>query len=366
MNLPKNHSHFTSPPQNKYRDWLKNIIVATLVTLVLYLVSIYISHGTVFRPLNYTIWIELILSICYFLLLFWLYPKISGLIHSPPFQSLNSLLNNLVEGFIVVLATVFLTVAIKLPFLWVIVVWIEEVQWFPDAVRRGFVIHAVSGLFFYYFVERNRIRKRLQQERLNAARLEREKFHAELQELKNQVNPHFLFDSLEALTPLIKKNPQESVRLVEKLSEVYRSFLTSNEKELTTLKEELETVDAYIYLLRKHSGDTIEIQKNSIKNAEDLSLPSGILFFIIEQIIKRKKSNAEDKLVIKIKAESTILKISCEDLLLNDNALSEENEFDQIRYRYFSDRKPEVFLDENQTVVHLPLLKIENNESSNY
>lgn len=368
MSSLDNHSPPPASHRNKYRNWVTNIVVAAVVTLVIYIVSLYISHGTFIRPFTYTIGIELFFTFCYFLLLFWLYPKISRLIHSRVFQKLNSLSTNLLEGFIVVLATAFLTAVIKLFPLWIIVLFIEEVQMIPDAVRRNFVIHAVSGLFFYYFVERNRIRKRLQQERLNAARLEREKFHTELQELKNQVNPHFLFDSLEALTPLIKKNPEESVEFVEKLSEVYRSFLAPNEKELVTLKEELKTVEAYIYLLKTHFGNTIESQFNSLTDADKLSLPPGVLFFLTKQMIKRRKLNAEDKLKLEFSAEDKILKVICNRSWEKDSSPDEENELEKIcnRYSFFSDKKPEVFWNENQVIVQLPLLKIENNESSNY
>ncbi|WP_081212471.1 histidine kinase [Salegentibacter sediminis] len=347
---------------------MKNIIVAILVTLVLYLVSIYISRGTVLIPLDYTIWVELILSVFYFLILFWLYPKISRFIHSPPFQNLNSLLTNLAEGFIVVLATIFLTAAIKLPFLWVIVIWVEEVQWFPDAVRRGFVIQAVSGLFFYYFVERNRIRKRLQRERLNAARLEREKFHAELQELKDQANPHFLFDNLEVLTPLITKDPEESVRFVEKLSEVYRSFLASNENELITFKEELETLDAYSYLVNSQSGETIKIHKDSLKDSGNLYLPPGVLFFVIENLVKMENSNAKDKPEIQLSAEDGKLKVKCHKYWKSVFYSEAGTKFEPIksRYAFFSEELPEVYSENNQLVVELPLLKIKDNESSNY
>ncbi|MGY5850060.1 sensor histidine kinase [Salegentibacter sp. F14] len=364
MNLPKKYGHLNTLPQNKYGVWVKNIIVATLVTLVLYLVSIYISHGTVFIPLDYTVWIELILSICYFLLLFWLYPKISRLIHSNPFQSLNRLFTNFVEGFIVVLATVFLTVAIKLPFLWVIVVWVEEVEWYPDAVRRGFVIHAISGLFFYYFVERNRIRKQLQQERLNAARLERGKFHAELQKLKEQVNPHFLFDNLEVLAPLIKKDKEESVKFVENLSEVYRSFLASDEKELVSLQEELQTLEAYISLLRTQFSDAIEVKLNITKLGNSLSLPAGILFSLSNQLIKMKVPST--KLKMEFTTEGDILKISCGRSCKKDSSHPVEIEQISNRYSIFTNKKPEIFSIENQVIIQLPLLKIENNESSNY
>lgn len=368
VNIFNKHNYLLPSRRNKYRKWVLNIIVAAVVTILIYLLSLYISHGTIFRPIKYTIAIELFFTFCYFLLLFLFYPKISRVVHSHTFRRLNSLSSNLLEGLIVVLATTLLTAIIKLFPLWLVVLFIEEVQMLPEAVRRNFIIHAVSGLFLYYFVERNRIRKRLQQERLNAARLEREKFHAQLQDLKDQVNPHFLFDSLETLTPLIKIDQEGSVEFVKKLSDVYRSFLAQNEKELVSLKEELKTVEAYFHLLKTNFGNTITIHTESLGKAQSLSLPPGILFSVLEQITGRKISKAEEKITMKFSAESKELKVCCTTPFAKDPTFDVENLLQQIgsRYTFFSDKKPEVFVDDNQVVVQIPLLKIENNESCNY
>ncbi len=90
---------------------------------------------------------------------------------------------------------------------------------------------AIITLFFYYFVERERSKKQLQKEMLHAARLQKENFQAQLQSLKSQVSPHFLFNSLNVLRSLIPQDTGKASEFTERLSDLYRAFLrivTSN------------------------------------------------------------------------------------------------------------------------------------------
>jgi LytS/YehU family sensor histidine kinase len=72
--------------------------------------------------------------------------------------------------------------------------------------------------------------------------------------LKGQVNPHFLFNSLNSLSSLISIDPQKAEQFVEELSSVYRYLLKSNERELNTLKEEISFINSYVYLLTTRFG----------------------------------------------------------------------------------------------------------------
>ncbi len=92
-----------------------------------------------------------------------------------------------------------------------------------------------ESIFFYV---------RWKQSFLEAERLRRENVESQLEGLKNQVNPHFLFNSLNTLTYLIPENPQKAVYFVQMLSKVYRYILEIREKKLISLEEELEFLDA--------------------------------------------------------------------------------------------------------------------------
>ena len=107
------------------------------------------------------------------------------------------------------------------------------------------VIAALLIIGFGYFVEfYNRWRIAI----LNEERLKREAITLQFESLKNQVNPHFLFNSLNVLTSLITKDPESSIRFVKQLSEVYRYVLDQNTKDITGIAEELRFLNSYIYL----------------------------------------------------------------------------------------------------------------------
>jgi two-component system LytT family sensor kinase len=96
----------------------------------------------------------------------------------------------------------------------------------------------------------------------------KEKIALEYEALKSQVNPHFLFNSLNALTSLVTKDQEASVKFIKKLSDVYRYVLESKERQLVKLSDELKFVESYIYLqkIRFEDSLTVDIRVKSLDN----------------------------------------------------------------------------------------------------
>lgn len=92
-----------------------------------------------------------------------------------------------------------------------------------------------------------------------AAALKRRQVEAQLQTLKAQINPHFLFNSFNTLVSVIEEDPATAVQYVEHLSDFYRSILQYREKTLIPLKEEIDIVRSYTYILHKRYGDGLII-----------------------------------------------------------------------------------------------------------
>lgn len=84
----------------------------------------------------------------------------------------------------------------------------------------------------------------------------RTQWQGRIEVLKNQVNPHFLFNSLNALSSLISENPVLTEAFVDDMASVYRYLLQGNDRELTTLRKELEFIDSYYHLLKTCYGST--------------------------------------------------------------------------------------------------------------
>ena len=86
---------------------------------------------------------------------------------------------------------------------------------------------------------------------------ESEQFHHQM--LKNQVNPHFLFNSLNTLTSLVEQSPKEAVQFIKKLSDVYRYVLEQRNNEMVTLQEELDLLNSYIFMQQHRYGQNFSV-----------------------------------------------------------------------------------------------------------
>lgn len=345
--------------ERKSYSWLKMLLIAALLTVAVEWIFIYIKYGDIFLPLTWDLGLELLFSFIYFISLFWIYPHISAFIHSEKVYRLRSDLINFIEGVSVVLATLILTFLTKLFPIWIILWFLRMVsdinaQLDIEAVRETTVMHTILGLFFYYFVERERIRKQIHAERLRYAELQREEFKSQLELLEDQVNPGFLFRSLETLEELIEKNEDEATNYLNDLSFLYRSFLNQKEQ-LITLKEEVNAAKAYYGLLKSNSRDKISMQFDISNGFLNYQIPPGSLYFVLDRMISSKA--ADKPLDIHIETNSGILIIwTTKTGLFSEDALTIIKE----KYRFLSVESIEVIQTENEFKVHLPLLQIEN------
>ncbi|MDO6434737.1 histidine kinase [Flavitalea sp. BT771] len=111
-----------------------------------------------------------------------------------------------------------------------------------------------------YFM--NELRKSVEEKEM----LKRESLRAQLEALKTQVNPHFLFNNLNTLSAVIPDNPGQAIDFVQQLSRVYRHILEVKNEQSILLKEELDVLQAYAFLLKTRFGDNLDI---SIRVAEE-------------------------------------------------------------------------------------------------
>lgn len=128
----------------------------------------------------------------------------------------------------------------------------------------------------------------------------RENLQSVLQSLKQQVNPHFLFNSLNALSALINEDPKCAQKYLSELSKVYRYLLRTNEHELTTLANELQFIDSYFHLLQTRFGKGVVLLKNIHEQSPHLFLPSLTLQLLVENAVKHNTVGKNKPLVIEI------------------------------------------------------------------
>lgn len=140
--------------------------------------------------------------------------------------------------------------------------------------------------------------------------LDKERSHAELQALRNELDPHFIFNSLNTLNHLITEQPAEAYRFNNRLAQVYKYFLLNKNKELISLKEELEFIHSYFYLLQIRHDDKLKLQMLSELIAETVLIPPCSLQVLVENAIKHNEFSEKHPLLIRVGLDGPYLHIS--------------------------------------------------------
>lgn len=143
-----------------------------------------------------------------------------------------------------------------------------------------------------------------------AANLEKEKSQVQFDNLKNQLNPHFLFNSLTSLDSLIQENPTLARDFLQQLSKVFRYVLQSQEKGLVSLKTELDFIKNYVQLLQTRFGEMLQVNFEIQPDDLDKQLAPVTLQILIENAIKHNIINQSNPLIINIISQESSLVIS--------------------------------------------------------
>ncbi|MBL7718027.1 MAG: histidine kinase [Flavipsychrobacter sp.] len=210
----------------------------------------------------------------------------------------------------------------------------------------------VFGLLYAYIKARERSLRKV-----NELQEERLKFEYEL--LRSQVNPHFLFNSLNTLSALIEEDKDKAVQYTSQLSDLYRSVLAHKDMDLITLGEELRIIERYMFVQQSRFGDalrlSVSVPEAVMKSGKVVPLALQIL---VENAIKHNTVSRSAPLVIYIEADELQVTVRNE---LKPKITKEKGEglgLHNIRKRYsLLTKRPLVnTIADNQYVVSLPLL----------
>jgi two-component system, LytTR family, sensor kinase len=123
---------------------------------------------------------------------------------------------------------------------------------------------------------------------------------AEYDTLKNQVNPHFLFNSLNILSALIPEDPENAVNLVERLSKVFRYNLQNNDRITVDLGTELKIVEAYLFIHKMRFGDNLSYQIEVSKDQWPQQIVTQGLLTLVENAVKHNECSSENPLKVEV------------------------------------------------------------------
>lgn len=166
-----------------------------------------------------------------------------------------------------------------------------EVNSFFISALIGF---AIGALFFFYSQWADAL-KRMQ-------KLKEEKLIFQYETLKSQVNPHFLFNSLNTLSSLVSKDVELSEEFILKLSSVYRYVLENQENDLVPVSEELKFVNDFYYLQKIRDGEKIEL-KVELKDELNLKIVPVSLQMLVDNALKHNVATRREPLLVTIHTE---------------------------------------------------------------
>jgi ligand-binding sensor domain-containing protein len=213
---------------------------------------------------------------------------------------------------------------------------------------------AVTGFgLTYWYVRRRETNLKARE------RLEKEKIKFQFQTLKNQVNPHFLFNSFNTLIGVIEQDKETAVEYVEKLSDFYRDILVNREKDLIPLRKELEMIQNYYFLQIKRYKKNFVLQISIDGTLGDTLVAPLTLQLLVENAIKHNVISTEKPLVVEIFQEDDCLVVRNN---LQRKTISEPSTglgLNNIinRYQLLTENKVRVAETERDFSVYIPLLK---------
>ena len=203
--------------------------------------------------------------------------------------------------------------------------------------------------------------KQWRQSLVQTEELKRENLIAQYETLKSQVNPHFLFNSINTLIGLIQEDKQLAVEYGHHFAQVYRYILEKSKKELVLLKEELEIIETHAILLKARFGEHLAL-KVDVPDQKGY-IPPLTLQMLLENAIKHNVISKKHPLIIDIRQKDRTLLISNNVLRKNqtENSTGIGLKNIQNRYQYLSkEHMVKIKETKNQFIVELPLLDQEN------
>lgn len=170
---------------------------------------------------------------------------------------------------------------------------IENYGW---ALLAGFTADLVGSAFNEAIYSQQEWRRT----QLEKEQLEKLHLQSQLEALKNQVNPHFLFNSLNSLSSLIGEDPEKAEEFVDKLSAVYRYILLHNGQDWVELRTELNFIRAYFHMLQTRYGEGVQLNMSVAESQSGLRLPPLTLQLLVENAVKHNIVHKSKPLLIDI------------------------------------------------------------------
>lgn len=227
-----------------------------------------------------------------------------------------------------------------------------------EVLSSSIIIIMITSLY-----ESSYLNNRLHKSIIERQELERQNIQSQLEGLRNKVNPHFLFNSLNTLCSIIPESPERGEYFVRQLSKVYRYILEIRDKKLISLKEELAYLDAYTFLISERFGDNIKINIDIDEKYYTMNMVPLSLQLLFENAIKHNIISKEKPLQVDVfidEDEKLVVKNNLQKKRLVSSSTKFGLESIKERYKFFTDKTVEVISTTQNFIVLIPLVQTQN------
>ncbi len=248
-------------------------------------------------------------------------------------------------------------------------IWIKMTEGLGFLDVLGFVLPSLKAVYIFMFGSlvlgnavlffKNWKESAIQQEELKRAHLA-----LQYQSLKDQIRPHFLFNSLSSLATLINTDTEKATQFVHKLSDVYRYVLEQREIELVPLRDELKFLEDYIFLQKIRFGDNLQVENKLDLDLKRMVIPLS-LQMLVENAIKHNEISSEHPLVIAMTSTGNghvIVKNNLQRREVSEASLGTGLENLRKQITYFSNDPLLVQEESDAFIVRMPTVSGKNGE----
>jgi sensor histidine kinase YesM len=189
--------------------------------------------------------------------------------------------------------------------------------------------------------------------------LKKEYLQSQLLGLKSQMNPHFLFNSLNTLSCLIQEDEEKAEDFLDHMSKLYRYLLRNNEDHLVSLKTEIDMVRSYYFLLKKRHSDALALEIDIPEKYLNHEIPPLTLQMIVENAVNQNSLTKIEPLNIIVKAINDEIEIEHNKQPKLYGAKEGEEAIDNItnKFRLLTQREIEIVEEAGKRIIRLPLLE---------
>ena len=195
---------------------------------------------------------------------------------------------------------------------------------------------------------------------IEAEKLKSDQTRAQLDTLKNQISPHFLFNSLNTLVAIIPENQQQAIEFTQKLSEVYRYILECKEKELVLLETELNFIRSYLFLLKIRYPENLTVDYNINKEHLNKLVAPLSIQMLIKNALKHNIISKSNPLSIEVytdKGDTITVKNKLQLKTSIENSTKTGLDNIRKRYQFLSNKSIDVRTTRESFIVAIPLLQ---------